>query len=148
MNSPTPAQLGYRMPAEWQRHRATWLSWPKDPETWPNRVPQVQEIFLQMMAALTPYESVNLLVDDEETEQSVRARCKFESASNIRFHRFRTVDSWIRDYGPNFLVSDPSGKVELVADSRNEHVKHADDKLKFGGQGLTYNDWIFNAWGN
>ena len=34
MNSPTPAQLGYRMPAEWQRHAATWLAWPKDPETW------------------------------------------------------------------------------------------------------------------
>ncbi len=148
MTSLTPAELGYHMPAEWQRHRATWLSWPKDPETWPNRVPQVQEIFLQMMAALTPYESVNLLVDDEETEQSVRARCKFASASNIRFHRFRTVDSWIRDYGPNFLVSDPSDKVELVADSRKGPAADVEDKLKFGGQGLAYNDWIFNAWGN
>src|SRR6266545_829654 len=43
---PTPAELGYRMPAEWHRHRATWLTWPKDLETWPDRVPQVEEIFL------------------------------------------------------------------------------------------------------
>ena len=127
MTSLTPAELGYHMPAEWQRHRATWLSWPKDPETWPNRVPQVQEIFLQMMAALTPYEVVNLLVDDEETELAVRTHCTFANAANIRFHRLRTVDSWIRDYGPNFLLS---------------------DKLKFVGQRLAYNDWIFNAWGN
>ena len=122
MKPPTPAELGYYMPAEWQRHTATWLTWPKDPETWPDRVPQVEEIFLQMIAALAPYELVNLLVDDAATEQAVRARCDFAGAENIHFHRLRTVDSWIRDYGPNFLVNDQ-------------------------GQ-LAYNDWIFNAWGN
>jgi agmatine deiminase len=118
----TPAQLGYYMPAEWHRHSATWLTWPKDPETWPDRVPQVEEIFLLMMAALAPYEIVNLLVDDEATEASVRTRCEFEGAANIRFHCIQTVDSWIRDYGPNFLVNDRGD--------------------------LAYNDWVFNAWGN
>src|ERR1700704_5019697 len=106
MKTPTPAELGYYMPAEWQRHTATWLTWPKDPETWPDRVPQVEEIFLQMMAALAPHEVVNLLVDDEATEALVRARCNFAGSRNISFHRILTVDSWIRDYGPNFLVSD------------------------------------------
>jgi len=75
------------MPAEWQPHRATWLSWPKDPETWPDRVPQVEDIFLQMMAALAPHEKVNLLVDDEASEQAVRARCNFAGAQKIHFHR-------------------------------------------------------------
>ena len=105
MNHPTPAELGYFMPAEWQPHTATWLSWPKDPLTWPERVPQVQEIFLQMIAALVPHETVNLLVDDAETETRVRQRCVFPGADNIRFHQVQTVDSWIRDYGPNFLLS-------------------------------------------
>jgi agmatine deiminase len=119
---PTPAELGYYMPAEWRRHAATWLTWPKDPETWPDRVPAVEEIFLQMMAALTPHELVNLLVDDEEREKTVRKRCGFTGAENIRFRQIKTVDSWIRDYGPNFLV-DNAGK-------------------------LAFNDWVFNAWGN
>ena len=123
MNQATPAALGYFMPAEWQPHEATWLSWPKDPLTWPDRVPQVQEIFLQMMAALAPYEVVNLLVDDAETEARVRQRCDFASADNIRIQRLQTVDSWIRDYGPNFL-------------------------LNRSAPTLAYNDWIFNAWGN
>ncbi len=123
MNQPTPAELGFFMPAEWHRHEATWLSWPKDPLTWPDRVPQVQEIFLQMMAALAPHEIVNLLVDDAETETLVRQRCLFPSADNIRFHQLRTVDSWIRDYGPNFLLNRETPAV-------------------------AYNDWIFNAWGN
>ena len=121
---PTPAQLGYYMPAEWRPHAATWLSWPKDPETWPERVDQAQEIFLKMMASLAPNEVVNLLVDDAATEEGVRNRCGFPGAENIRFHQVETVDSWIRDYGPNFLVNQ----------TRSEPA--------------AYNDWIFNAWGN
>lgn len=118
----TPAALGFRMPPEWHRHAATWLTWPKDPLTWPERVPQVEEVYLQIMAALAPHEIVNLLVDDEATEASVRARCKFEGSANVRFHRILTVDSWIRDYGPNFVLNDDGE--------------------------LAYNDWIFNAWGD
>ena len=62
-----PAALGFRMPAEWNPHASTWLTWPKDPETWPGRVSQVEEIYLEMISVLTPHEIVNLLVDDEET---------------------------------------------------------------------------------
>jgi agmatine deiminase len=122
MKKPTPAELGYHMPAEWRGHQATWLTWPTDPLTWPDRVPLVEDIFLQMMAALSPHESVNLLVDNAEAEQAVRSRCNFPGAENIRFHQIPTIDSWIRDYGPNFLVN-------------------------INGE-LAYNDWIFNAWGN
>ncbi len=118
----TPAALGFYMPAEWRPHAATWLTWPKDPETWPERVSQVEEIYLQMIAALTPHEIVNLLVDDEATEQTVRQRCTFASVENLRFHHIPTVDSWIRDYGPNFIVD--------------------------GKGAIAFNDWIFNAWGN
>src|SRR6185295_19975920 len=44
-----PAELGFHMPAEWHQHAATWLTWPKDPITWPERVPQVEEIYLRMI---------------------------------------------------------------------------------------------------
>jgi agmatine deiminase len=118
----TPSTLGFYMPAEWRPHAATWLTWPKDPETWPERVSQVEEIYLQMIAALTPHETVNLLVDDEETEQAVRQRCTFPSVENLHCHHIPTVDSWIRDYGPNFVVADHGA--------------------------IAFNDWIFNAWGN
>src|SRR5437868_820009 len=118
----TPAALGYRMPPEWHKHAATWLAWPKDPLTWPDRVAQAEAAYLEIMAALAPHERVNLLVDDEATEASVRARCDFEHAENIHFIRLPTVDSWIRDYGPNFLLNDAGA--------------------------LAYNDWEFNAWGH
>jgi agmatine deiminase len=153
----TPAELGFYMPAEWRAHEATWLSWPKDPETWPDRVPQVENIFLQMMEALAPNETVNLLVDDEQTEQLVRARCTFAGAENVRCYRIATVDSWIRDYGPNFLVFDKlsdrmSDKLQFVEDATRKSPGGANDKLKFVGHlvghQLAFNDWIFNAWGN
>lgn len=118
----TPAELGFYMPAEWQPHAGTWLTWPKDPETWPGRVERVEEIYLEIIAALAPHETVNVLVDDDVTEQAVRRRCRFDAVENVRFHHIPTVDSWIRDYGPNFLISD-------------------------GGKGA-FNDWIFNAWGD
>jgi agmatine deiminase len=122
MKHRTPSGLGYSMPAEWHPHAATWLTWPKDPETWPDRVELVEEIFLEMMSALAPHEIVNVLVDDLETGQKVRRRCGFPEAGNIHFHQIQTVDSWIRDYGPNFLIN-------LNGD-------------------LAFNDWVFNAWGN
>src|SRR5205085_10866737 len=118
----TPAALGYLMPPEWHRHAATWLTWPKDPQTWPERVPQAQAAYLQIMSALAPHERINLLVDDEATEQTVRARCTFPQKENVVFIQQPTVDSWIRDYGPNFLVDD-AGRI-------------------------AYNHWVFNAWGD
>jgi agmatine deiminase len=120
---PTPAALGYRMPAEWHPHAATWLTWPKDPVTWPDRVPEVQEIFLQFIDALTPHERVCLLVDDAEVAADVRRRCAGRAldATNLQLIEIETVDSWIRDYGPNFLLG-PDGE-------------------------LAFNHWGFNAWG-
>ena len=75
-----------------------------------------------MIAALTPHEIVNLLVDDDETERAIRERCTAAAAARIHFHHVQTVDSWIRDYGPNFLLG-----------SNNEGA---------------FNDWVFNAWGD
>ena len=118
----SPAELGFYMPAEWHPHSGTWLTWPKDPETWPDRVDRVEEIYLEIIAALAPHETVNVLVDDETTDRAIRVRCKFPGAQNVRFHHIPTVDSWIRDYGPNFLIS-------------------------ANGTGA-FNDWVFNAWGN
>ncbi|MFO1519947.1 MAG: agmatine deiminase family protein [bacterium] len=117
-----PRELGYRMPAEWEPHEATWLSWPKDPVTWPDRVPQAQEAFAQMIEALTPNEKVHLLVDDEAMEEAARRKLSSKKVNegNLLIHPIKTVDSWIRDYGPNFIKRESE---------------------------IAYNCWIFNAWG-
>ena len=124
-NNPTPASQGYTMPAEWARHRATWLSWPHNRETWPTQLTPVQEIWLQMIVALAPHERVCLLVNDPQTESAVAARLRAGGAvmSNISFLRIATVDVWMRDYGPTFVA------------------RKAKEKP------LALNDWVFNGWG-
>ncbi len=122
-----PADLGYGMPAEWHPHESTWLVWPKNPLTWRDRVPEVQELYLQIVTLLASQERVDLLVDDLETADAVAGKLRERSTSleQVAFHPIQTVDSWIRDYGPNFLLRRTQDKVELA-----------------------FNHWRFNAWGN
>ena len=107
------------MPAEWEKHEATWLSWPKDPLTFPeNIIERVEQIYVEMIEALQGGERVELLVDDERTEDKVVSQ--LSSKKNMRFHRIKSADVWMRDYGPIFVKSSS----EVAATK-----------------------WIFNAWG-
>ena len=120
----TPASLGYRMPAEWECHLSTWLTWPHNLETWPGQdMQKVEEEFLSIIRHLAPEESVNILVNNEEMKKAVKLILKGHGLNfkNIFLHEIPTNDSWIRDYGPNFIVQ-PSGKVAV-------------------------NDWNFDSWG-
>ncbi len=121
----SPSALQMRMPAEWEPHEATWLSWPKNPETFPKKIlGKVEETYCKMIATLSQNEKVKLLVDNEKAEGRVRKLLSSTGAndSNLLFLRIPSVDVWIRDYGPTFLLNKKSGKKGAV-------------------------DWIFNAWG-
>lgn len=118
----TPAQLGYSMPSEWSRHDSTWLSWPKNPLTFPPEiVSRVEASYVKMIEALARGERVDLLVDDGRTEGRVRSML---SAKNVAFHKVKSADVWIRDYGPIF-VKRKGVRAHTVAATK----------------------WEFNAWG-
>lgn len=121
-----PANLSYFMPAEWQRHEATWLSWPHNTETWPTQLAKVEETFVLMAEALSEGEKVNILVGEGE-EESARRKLSQSRADMTRivFYKIPTADAWIRDYGPLFLVS--KGR---------------------GAKATVFTRWVFNAWGN
>ncbi|HSB47870.1 MAG TPA: agmatine deiminase family protein [Candidatus Bilamarchaeum sp.] len=111
----------YRMPAEWEPHEATWISWPKDPLTFPGEVlPKVERIYVEMIHALAKGEKVHLLVDDEEAEaRALDLVGEHGPKRNLITHKIPTVDVWFRDYGPIFVKN---GKMKMTK-------------------------WIFNAWG-
>src|SRR5262249_3237417 len=102
MASSTPTALGYRMPAEWEPHSATWLAWPHNTVTWPEQLPQAQAIFLSMIAALHEHESVHLLVNDAATAAQVAQQLSSRARQHARLvlHQWRTADVWLRDSGP------------------------------------------------
>ena len=61
----SPAAQGYRMPAEWEPHEATWLSWPRrEGISFPDAYDEVMPVFVQMIDALRGSEQVRINVID------------------------------------------------------------------------------------
>jgi agmatine deiminase len=93
----------FRMPAEWAPHTATWTAWPHDREQWLEGLEAPQRSLMQMVAAVAEGERVELLVRNDADEASARALLG-GAAANVRFHRARYGDSWLRDTGPIFVA--------------------------------------------
>jgi agmatine deiminase len=122
----TPAELGYRMPAEWEPHRGTWLSWPHKEASWPGKFDPVPAIFAGMVRHLADHEEVHINVAGPAMEQDVRRLLADSGADcgNVYFHYIPTNDAWCRDHGPIFIHRQDDGR---------------------GSQAIV--DWDFNAWG-
>jgi agmatine deiminase len=115
----------FAMPAEWERHEATWMTFPHNVNTWPERLPKVQKVYAEMVAHVSTGERVDLLVQDKTTEEIAKSLIfshPFARPENIVFHPIPTMDSWIRDYGPTFVVNRQKRQAGMV-------------------------HWVFNAWG-
>jgi agmatine deiminase len=123
--SETPAALGYRMPAEWEPHAATWLSWPRpDGISFPDAYLKVQPALAKMVDALADSEPVHINVCDAAHEASVRnAFLKHNTRhSHVTFHRIPINEPWCRDHGPIFVTRDAAPRLAVI-------------------------DWDYNAWG-
>lgn len=107
----TPAALGFRMPAEWEPHAATWLAWPHEPTDWPGKLAVIPWVFAEMARQLVEGETVRIIVRGAGDER--RARRVLERASvdlrRIEFFRAPTNRSWTRDFLPLFVVRRRSG---------------------------------------
>lgn len=104
--APTPALGGFRMPAEWAPHRATWTAWPCHAYAWGDALAGAQREFSALMGALCDGgEVIELLVADAEAEAQARAAlASLPAPPNYR--RIAYGDIWLRDIGPIFLVSE------------------------------------------
>lgn len=106
LQQPTPAQLGYRMPAEWAPHQATWLSWPHKRESWPGAFEHAEPAMVQAVAALASSETVRINVLDARHEAHVRGLLTAGDVDlrQVVFHHFPTNDAWCRDHGAIFVT--------------------------------------------
>src|SRR5579863_3233646 len=102
----TPHSLGFRMPAEWEQHSATWLAWPHTEEDWPGKFAPIAWVYAEIIKALADREAVNLIVRNEKTAEEV-THCLTQSCvniANVRLWIQETDRSWLRDSGPIFVV--------------------------------------------
>src|SRR5688572_26391066 len=121
MDVPTPAQLGYHMPAEWDRHRGTWFTWPRRAGiSFPDRYDVVPPIYCALLRELVAHEEVYLNVWDADQEAEVRGYCRAHRVplERISFFHFPAYEPWCRDHGPIFVVKDgePGARARAVVD--------------------------------
>jgi agmatine deiminase len=113
------------MPAEWEPHAATWLSWPRaDGISFPDSYEAVLPVLAKMVDALAESERVCINVRDAEEEETVRAQLKREKAqtAHVSFFHIPTNEPWCRDHGPIFLTRKKPPNLVVL-------------------------DWDYNAWG-
>jgi agmatine deiminase len=117
-----PAELAFRMPAEWEPHEATWLAWPHERTDWPGKFAPIPWVYGEIVRLLARREKVRILIEDAASEKSARRVLAKRGAdlSAVEFFRHPTNRSWTRDYCPLF-----------VRNAKNE---------------VAITKWIFNGW--
>jgi agmatine deiminase len=112
---PTPRSAGYRMPAEWSPHAATWLAWPHNRQDWPGKFAPIAWVYCEIVKKLARVERVRILVQNEDLEQDARRKLRKSGADldAVRFFRLQTDRVWTRDYCPLFLKG-PGGEVAIT----------------------------------
>jgi agmatine deiminase len=118
----TPRALGFRMPAEWEPHEATWIAWPHNRDDWPGRFAPIPWVCGEIVSKLARVERVRILVQSRDHEQAARRILKKIGADldAVEFLVHPTDRVWTRDYGPIF-VRNVSGEIAIT-------------------------NWRFNAW--
>ena len=111
---------GFRWVAEWEKHEATWIAWPHNAKTWPGKFTNIPRVMELLVRTLAEVEHVHVLGGTPEA--TLQAQQFLSGATNVTIHETDTNDTWIRDFGPTFLLSD--------------------DRKKLGAT-----RWRFNAWG-
>jgi len=124
----TPAALGFSMPAEWERHEATWLIWPHNQVDWPDKVGTVRWVYGEIVRKLAPGEVVRIVVNskvDEKLAQRFLTRAGAD-LSRVQFIRHPTNRGWTRDTGPTFVRRGARGETAIVHFHFNAWAKHDD----------------------
>jgi agmatine deiminase len=126
MSLSTPKSLGYHFPAEWEKHAATWLSYPHNEASWPGKIKNIFSFYHQFIKEVSRGELVHINVLDEKMK--IQLLEDLEKAgvdlNRIRLHLHPTNDAWCRDHGPAFVVrDDPKDKKAVI-------------------------NWGYNGWGN
>ena len=110
------------MPAEWERHAATWIAWPHNRSDWPGKFAPIPWIYAEIVRVLAKGERVNIFVQDAAEREGARRILERDGAdlTQVTFHLQPTDRVWTRDSGPMFVRS--------------------------SGDSLGLCDWKFNAW--
>ena len=123
--APAPPGVGFRMPAEWEPHHATWLVWPHARADWEVKTGAVEWCYADIVRHLVRGERVAIVYQDAAVRQRAERRLRRSGVDLNRIDAYviPTDRSWIRDCGPVFVVGGPAA-----------------------GWAVAATDWRFNGW--
>lgn len=121
----SPKKAGYRFPAEWAKHEATWLTWPHKEASWPGKLDTIYAPYCEFIKVVAKGEKVRINVNDEATKAFATSHLQEAGAdlSQIEFYFNPSNDAWCRDHGPAFLLNPEAAAPKMIV------------------------DWGYNAWG-
>lgn len=124
LNPNNPKELGYSFPAEWSKHRATWLTFPKNIDTWEDRFERIYPSYFEFIRTLSLSEKVCINAHSDELINKIERLLNSYGIDKdkIELFPFPTNDSWCRDHGPAFLLNESKTEKCIV-------------------------NWEYNAWG-
>ncbi len=122
----------FRFPAEWEPQSAILIAWPHADTDWAERLGEVEETYVALVAAITRFQDVVICVadDDLQTYAEARLRSARVAMDRVRFVPAEYDDTWLRDSGPislrdggrfkllDFRFTGWGGKFEASRDDR------------------------------
>ncbi len=116
LKQPNPSSLGYRMPAEWEPHAATWIAWPHNQEDWPGKFAPVPWVYTEIVRHLSSVENVHIVVRGGTMKRRVADQLDLVgvNVSAVHFFEAATDRVWLRDSGPTFVVNDQERSAALT----------------------------------
>src|SRR4051812_20356637 len=105
----------WRMPAEWEPHRATWIAWPHFEPDWPGKLAPIPWVYAEIARVLADHETVDILCSTEDVRESARLILEAHAvrADRLRLHLVPTDRGWLRDSAPTGVI-DADGAVALL----------------------------------
>lgn len=110
------------MPAEWEPHCATWISWPHHEPDWPGKLGPIPWVYAEIARVIADHEPLEILCHGEEVLAGARVALEAHAvrADRVRLHLAATDRVWLRDSAPIGVHTDTGDTIWL--------------------------DWGFNAW--
>ena len=130
------------MPAEWERHDATWIAWPHHEPDWPGKLGAIPWVYAEIVRALHKHERVEILCHDEAVLDAAATVLEAHAvdAEGYRLHIVPNDRVWLRDSAPTFVWA-LDGSVELMNWRFNGWAKYdnylRDERVGEAIEGLT-----------
>tara|TARA_X000001036_G_scaffold438389_1_gene486073 strand:+ start:743 stop:1789 length:1047 start_codon:yes stop_codon:yes gene_type:complete len=107
--------LTYKMPAEWEKQKSTWIAWPHNKTDWPNKFRFIPDVFGKIISKISKVQKINILIENKEKKEKIILFLRNYEINfrNVSFSVCKTDRVWVRDSFPIFVKNKVNKKILL-----------------------------------